>query len=492
MEQEQSFTRYFHRQRSQDLTKRGYKRTKIIATIGPACDNEATLKDMYHSGMNIARFNMSHGSHADHTKRFNLVRRLSDELSRPIAVLADLQGPKIRLGKLVDNEPVEWIKGKKTIITVATEVGGTAELVGCTYKGLINDVRTGDTLLVDDGKMRLTVEYVDGDEVHCIIEVGGKLKNNKGLNLPDVQVTAPSLTKKDKEDLAWAIAADVDYIALSFVRSATDIRSLKRRISDAGSRIPVIAKIERPEAVNDIDDILAEADGIMVARGDLGIEISTERLPVVQKHLIARANAFGKTVITATQMLESMIDSPVPTRAESSDVANAVFDGTDVVMLSGETAAGSYPVEAVREMTRIACEAESSPYLMNHFQSGLDEHVDSTSFAITGAANHLAQSLETKGVMVFSHGPEKGLLLSKLRNREVVVCCCYDKKTWRRMSMYWGTTPLLIDFEEDPHDMLEAGLAETLRNQIYVEGDIIVVLSGFGIDNGNSIRLVQV
>jgi len=474
------------------LTRRARKKTKVVATIGPSCSDPDTLRAMCHAGMNVARLNMSHGDHSDHLARLQMVRTISRELERPIAVMADLQGPKIRTGRLKDNEPVLWKTGATTIITVSPCPEGDAERVGTTYSGLAKDVHAEDVILVDDGRMRLRVDRVDGDDVHCTILVGGMLKNNKGINLPGVAMSTPSLSEKDKADLAWAIANDVDYIALSFVRTARDVRNVKHRIAESGREIPIIAKIEKPQAIENIDEILAEADAIMVARGDLGIEISTEKLPVVQKMLIRRANEVGKLVITATQMLESMIENPIPTRAESSDVANAIFDGTDAVMLSGETAAGKYPVESIAEMMRIAVEAEKSPYMPSHRLDKAASTFDHFSHAMTGAADHLSRDLDAAGLMIFSHGHEKPLLLSKRRNPKALVALCYDERTWHRLSLYWGVVPLMIPFAEDTQDLLETGVEEAIRHQALREGDTVVVVFGFSATGANAIKVHQI
>jgi pyruvate kinase len=474
-----------------ELTRRARKMTKVVATLGPASENPETIRNLMHAGMNVVRLNMSHGDHADHLKRLTLVRTLSKELQRPVSILADLQGPKIRTGRLIGGTPVEWKVGAKTVITVAECPDGTAERVGTTYSGLAKDVIPGNTLLVDDGRMRLQVDSIHGDDICCTVLVGGLLKNNKGINLPGVNVSAPSLSDKDKADLAWAIANDVDYIALSFVRNARDVRNVKNRIQETGRTIPIIAKIEKPEAVENIDEILNEVDGIMVARGDLGIEISTQRLPVVQKELIRRANRAGKLVITATQMLESMIENPIPTRAESSDVANAIFDGTDAIMLSGETASGKYPVEAVAEMMRIAIEAEKSDY-MPQMEIGMSNAFNNYALAISSAAHLLCTELKANGVMVFSHNTEKALLLSKQRGDVPVVALCYDEQTWRRLSLFWGIVPLMMPFKEDLNDQLEAGTDECLRNGIFADGDTVVVLCGVSKQGANTLKIHQI
>ena len=474
------------------LTARARKRTKVVATIGPASTSEAILKNMFHAGMNVCRLNMSHGDHPDHLQRLDLVRKLSKEMERPVAVLADLQGPKIRTGRLKGGGPVELKAGSPITITVADCPEGDATRVGTTYPGLAQDLSVGAVLLIDDGRIRLTVEDLDGDDIHCSVTVGGLLRNNKGINLPGTKVSAPSLSEKDKNDLAWAIAHQVDYIALSFVRTARDVRNVKHRIAESGRAIPIIAKIEKPEAVQNIDEILAEADGIMVARGDLGIEISTQKLPVVQKELIARANRLGKLVITATQMLESMIENPIPTRAETSDVANAIFDGSDAIMLSGETATGKHPVEAVAEMMRIAVEAEGSAYMPAVKVDKSCQLFDAQTYAMASAADHLARELNAAGIVVFSNDLGKAQLLSKRRPERPVVAMCYDITTWRQLSVYWGLVPLLVPQREDPQDQLEAGIDECLRHHIFKDGDLVVVLAGVSKSGANTIKIHQV
>ena len=298
------------------------------------------------------------------------------------------------------------------------------------------------------------------------------------------------MSEKDKSDLAWAIANDVDYIAISFVRSARDVHNLRNRIAESGRDIPIIAKIEKGEAVEAIEEILAESDGIMVARGDLGIEISTQRLPVVQKDLITSANRLGKIVITATQMLESMIESPIPTRAESSDVANAIFDGSDAVMLSGETASGRFPIEAVAEMGRIAAEAEKSPYMARMEIDREATTFDHFAMAISGAADYLSREIAANGIMILSHGTEKALMLSKRRSAITMVALCYDERTWRRMSLFWGIVPLMLAYLDNHQDLLESASEECIRHGIYNDGDTVVIVSGVSISNGsNSIKV---
>lgn len=487
-----NFQSFFQEASPSNLTRRGRKRTKVIATIGPASEREDVLVAMFHAGMNVARLNMSHGDIPDHQRRLDLVRTLSLRTERPVAVLADLQGPKIRTGRLKDSAVVYLQSGQDFTITTHEWPDGTVEKVGSTYSELHQDVRPGNAILINDGRLRLEVMEVDGRNIHCKVLVGGQLSDNKGINLPGVSVSAPSLSDKDKNDLVWAVENQVDYIALSFVRNALDVKHVRRRIQEMGATIPIIAKIELEDAVNNIDEILAEADAIMVARGDLGIEIRTERLPVVQKHLITRANACGKAVITATQMLESMIDNPVPTRAESSDVANAVFDGTDAVMLSGETAVGAHPIEAVAEMNRIALEAEESPYMPRLVLDESAFPTESFSLAMTGSADYLARTIHSKGIMVFSQNHRKALLLSKRRNQRLVIVICSDEGQWRRMSLYWGVVPLLVEPCPDMQEYLERGINQAVRHNLLTSGDTIVALLGNEHDRARTLKVVEV
>ena len=488
----QSFFQSFNQDNADTRTRRGRKRTKVIATIGPACEKEDVLKAMFNAGMNVARLNMSHGDQVDHLRRLNLVRRLSRETERPIAIVADLQGPKIRTGRLKDHQIVPLIEGNEITITTDPWPEGDANKVGTTYLELHLDVRPGNTILINDGRLKLEVKKVDGRDILCEVIIGGMLSDSKGINLPGVKVSAPSLSDKDKLDLAWAVENEVDYIALSFVRNALDIKHVRRRVQEMGADIPIIAKIELEDAVDNIDEILKEVDAIMVARGDLGIEINTERLPVVQKHLISRANAMGKGVITATQMLESMIESPIPTRAESSDVANAVFDGTDAIMLSGETAVGAHPVEAVAEMNRIAVVAEESSYMPRLV---LDESAfsdDNFSLAMTGAADYLARTLGTKAIMVFSQNSRKALLLSKRRNRRLVILMCSSESVWRRASLYWGIVPVLVQPCPDAQEYLERGINEAVSLNVLASGDSVVALIGSENDRARSLKVVEI
>src|SRR5215212_4585737 len=333
------------------------RRAKIVATIGPATDTEESLEALLAAGVDVVRLNFSHGTHDEHAGRLAMVRSIADRLRRPVAVMLDLQGPKIRTGTLAGGQPVTLKRGQSFAITT-NEVEGTAERVSTTYPGLPTDCRVGDTVLVDDGRIKLIVTRTGPHEVAFQVVEGGVLKEHKGINLPGVAVSAPALSEKDEEDLAFGLAQGVDLVALSFVRAANDIHLARAFMAKHGKALPLISKLEKPQAIDQLDAILAASDGVMVARGDLGVELPPEDVPPIQKTIIRKANQLGKPVITATQMLESMINSPTPTRAEASDVANAVWDGTDAVMLSGESAIGQYPVETVQVMDRIIAEAE--------------------------------------------------------------------------------------------------------------------------------------
>ena len=461
------------------LPLRARKRTKILATLGPACDDPVILRAMLEAGVNAVRLNMSHGPRDDQLRRLLTVRALSKEMDRPVAVLADLQGPKIRTGRLKGGGPVELVPGNTFVVTTDVCLEGDVNRVGTTYAGLSKDLKPGDTMLIDDGKMRLRVEAVEGHEVTLRIEVGGLLKNSKGINLPGANVSAQALSEKDREDLAWAIANGVDFVALSFVRTARDIRHVKARIAEAGRNVPVIAKIERPEAVANIDEILAESDGIMVARGDLGVEISIERLPIVQKELIMRANKLGKLVITATQMLESMIEGEMPSRAEATDIANAVFDGTGVVMLSGETATGKHPVQTVAAMSSILLEAEKSRYLPTFEPDPEAKTFSRQIMSLSGAAHRISAEIGADAILISSITPEPALLLSKCRGRVPMICICTDERVWHAYCLYWGIAAVLVAPATDLQALLESGIDSAIAHGFIRDGQNAVVLSHF-------------
>ncbi len=456
------------------------RRTKIVATLGPSTQTHERIVGLIKAGMNVARLNFSHGTHADHAAMIAMVRRASAETGRPITILQDLQGPKIRTGPLVDAQPVELVAGQRFSITIEP-VMGTAERVSTTYPELPADVRVRDRILLSDGLIELVVTARNDSEVATEVIHGGRLKQYQGINLPGVRVSAPAATAKDLEDLRFGIEQGVDLVALSFVRQAADLVSVKEIIRHSGQTIPVIAKIERPEALDVLPEILALADGVMVARGDLGVEMAPERVPLVQKQIIDAANRAMVPVITATQMLESMIHNPRPTRAEASDVANAIIDGSDAVMLSGETAAGRYPIESVQMMALIADAIEGGASV-----GGSDiatprwaiPEVHSTPRAIADAACTIARTLPVRVIAVLTQSGSSARLVSHYRPRVPIIALCPNEQVARRVNLYWGVTPLQIRVA-DRLDDLERQVQLLLQDYgIMQRGDSMVLTGG--------------
>jgi pyruvate kinase len=461
------------------------KKTKIIATIGPSSNNKSVLKKMASAGMNVARLNFSHGSYAEHGKVINRIRSLSEEMAQPIGILLDLQGPKIRTGMLKDRQPVLLKKNRTIQITSKDVPAGTAEEVSTTYPSLATDVKQGDKILLDDGLIELKVLSSTRDTVTCKIVYGGKLKEHKGINLPGVNVSAPSLTEKDRMDLQFGIEAGVDYIALSFVRSPDDLKHIKNIIKRHGAEIPVIAKIEKPEAVEHLNDILEVADGIMIARGDLGVELRPEQVPTIQKYMIEKSIVANKPVITATQMLETMSSNPIPTRAEASDVANALFDGTDAVMLSGETAAGKYPVQAVKMMARIAAEAETSPFMKFNLQHQRDPD-DLVTHAVAQSAVNILHELDAKAIIVFSVSGKTSKLISKQRPAMPVYAFSPSKSVFNRLSLVWGITPWIIPAIDDTKRIIDTGVDILRQKKLIRKNDLVIIVTGLALKRGST------
>lgn len=449
------------------------RRTKIVATIGPATNNPAALERMIRAGMDVARLNFSHGTQEDHAQAIRAIRSLSSLLDRPVAILQDLSGPKIRTGVLRGHQPVLLEDGAELLITTQP-VEGDASIIATSYPSLPRDVGQGDRILLADGLMELRVIGVDGDVVRTVVVHGGELGERKGMNLPGVALSTPAVTKKDEADLQFGIANGVDYVAVSFVRKADDLRQVRRLLRQYGAGTPVIAKIEKPEAILNLDAILRACDGVMVARGDLGVEMSPERVPMLQKQIIEAANRRGSLVITATQMLESMIASPRPTRAEASDVANAILDGTDAVMLSGETAIGRFPVEAVEMMGRIALEAEASGRV-----AVVPEHVRGDhAHAIAHAACTIATSLDFHAMCAFTQSGYTARLVAKERPRTPVFAFTNHRRVHSRLALCWGVTPLMLDFDGDTDALIGMVERELLARGLARPGDSVIVLGG--------------
>jgi pyruvate kinase len=467
------------------------RRAKIVCTLGPATSSQQMIERLMRAGMDVARLNFSHGTHAEHARRMMLIRRASAKFKKPTGILADLQGPKIRTGALVGGQPVRLRAGQRFIITT-DEVPGTAERVSTTFQPLPKSVREGDQVLLSDGEIALRVVSVRGNDVECRVVNGGILKEHQGINLPGARIDVPSLTPKDRKDLEFALELGADFIALSFVRTAADVRAAKAAIARAGKNTPVIAKIEKPEAMEHLDEILRSADGVMVARGDLGVEMRPERVPVAQKEIISRARNALIPVITATQMLDSMEKNPRPTRAEASDVANAVFDGSDALMLSGETAVGNFPIESVEMMDRIIREAESSvielqrPARFGELQIGE---------VVAEAICHAAEELRMSAVAVFTESGFSGRLVSKYRPRSPIVGFSPNQETRRRLSLYWGVLPRRIHRIRAIDHLAATAEARLLEEELVKRGDIVGIVAGTPLGargTTNMMRLVRI
>lgn len=450
------------------------KRTKIVCTIGPASADEKTILELIESGMDMARLNFSHSTHDYHKKVFEMLRLCEQKSGRPLGILADLQGPKIRTGKLV-NGPIELKTGDKIYINADSNFPGTKEEIGCTYPNIIFDLEKDHRVLIDDGKLLLNVVSKTQDKALLEVLVGGVLKNNKGINLPGTPVSSPALTEKDIEDMKFAISLGVDYIALSFVRRASDMELARQYLKN--TFIGLIAKIERPEAVKNIDEIIKVSDGIMIARGDMGVELDTERVPIIQKELIKKVNLTGKPVITATQMLESMIDNPTPTRAEASDVANAVLDGTDAVMLSAESASGKYPVASVQIMSKIIMEAETvfHPILPNiNFSSD----IQGDEIALGTAAKQIADTIKAKAIVNFTRSGYSANLASRFRPASPIYSFTPFLLTARKMKLMRGVYPFVLPIMDKFNDMINFMNEKLKSDQLLKPADKIVILAG--------------
>jgi len=450
------------------------RRAKIVATLGPATDDLATVQKLIKAGLNVARLNMSHGDHADHKKRLGLVRAAAKLEGKEIAALADLQGPKIRVGTF-GNGPVSLINGQNFTITI-DDVIGDKEKVSTTYKGLTGDVKKGDPILIDDGKIRLEVIEVKGNDVVTKIIEGGTISNSKGINLPGVAVNVPAMSDKDEADLIWALDNDCDLIALSFVRSAKDIENVHKIMDKKGKRLPIVAKIEKPQAVENLGEILQAFDAIMIARGDLGVELPYEVVPMVQKRAIQMARQVGKPVIVATQMLESMINSSRPTRAEASDVANAVLDGADALMLSGETSVGDNPVGVVETMARIIEHVEVEA--LEKLPKLESEDQGSTGRAVTTAAVAVGKATKSKYLIAFTETGRSVRLMARHRSSTQILAFTTDEKVQRQLAMIWGTETFHTDTVQHTDDMVATVDRHLTSNNLAKYGELVVVVAG--------------
>jgi pyruvate kinase len=456
------------------------RRTKIVATIGPASSRPEMLERLVGAGVDVVRLNFSHGEHEGHGRVMAAVRAIAARTGRPIAILQDLSGPKIRIGELEGGGPVELRDGARIAITT-DDVTGTAARVSTTYKALPRDVKPGDRILLDDGNLELRVARVEGGSVECEVVHGGLLRPNKGMNLPEAALSTPALTEKDRRDLAFGLGQGVDYVALSFVRQPKDLEEVKAVVRAAGRTTPVIAKIEKREAVQNLERVVEASEGVMVARGDLGVELSTEEVPTLQKRIIRLANTLGKVVITATQMLESMVESPRPTRAEASDVANAILDGTDAVMLSAESASGEFPVEAVETMARIAVYTERH-YDWRHLGREAARVAEGTASPVARSlarvAASVAEELACKLIVAFTESGLTAQLVSCFRPRAPIAAVTYNEDVFRRLSLWWGVVPVKSDFARTTDEMIVKGEALLKERGLAAAGDRLLMLGG--------------
>lgn len=471
------------------------RRAKIICTLGPSCNSEAAIRGLLHVGMDVARLNFSHGKHEDHAVAIEALRRASAAEGRTVCILQDLQGPKIRTGKLKGGIPVTLQAGDKVTITTR-EIEGTADLISTRFKSLPSEVHPGAPILLSDGKIELRVTRAGTTDIECQIINGGTLGERQGINLPGTALSIPALTAKDREDLAFGLENGVDAVALSFVRSAADVLEVKEIIAEHNQSVQVIAKLEKPQALDQLEDILEASDGVMVARGDLGVEMPPEKVPVIQKYVIRRAAEWRKPVIIATQMLESMIENPRPTRAEASDVANAIFDGTDAVMLSGETASGKYPREAVCMMGKIIVEAENN---MAEFTQPRrrreNQRMLSISETICESIAHAADDTDMAAIAVFTETGNTARMLSKYRPKARIYAFSHVPEVCNRMNLFWGVQSVRREHALNAEEMLATAEQELLRSGRVKPGHVLGVVAGTQMSSGSTnfmrLRVVQ-
>lgn len=468
------------------------RKTKIVCTIGPATDDDKVLREMMLAGMNVARFNFSHGDYEIHKRRFEQVVRLRGELGIPVATMLDTRGPEIRLGKFVDDKPVEIFDGDTFTLTTE-DIPCTAERASITFKGLPADVSVGTRILINDGVIELKAEKITASDIVCKVISGGTLSNNKGVNVPGVELSMPYLSERDMNDLEFGSKMGYDFIAASFVRSSADINYLKKFTKSLGWSTPrIIAKIENMDGVNNIDEIIEAADGIMVARGDMGVEIPFEQIPAIQKEIIEKGYLAGKQVITATQMLESMITNPRPTRAEITDVANAIYDGTSAIMLSGETAAGKHPVEAVRTMALIAETTENAINYIGRLSKRPISTVKNRTNAISHAAVTTAHDIEAKAVITVTKSGSTARNLSKFRPACMIIGCTPNETVLRQMSMSWGVYPVFMDEKENTDELFDCAVKAAESAGYISKGDVVVLTAGIPLGVAGTTNMIKV
>ena len=466
------------------------RKTKIICTLGPSTDKEGVLRDLIANGMNVARFNFSHGSHEEHLGRFEKLKALREELGKPVAALLDTKGPEIRLKDFKNG--VENLVAGQTFTLTTRDVEGTNEICSITYKDLPMDVEPNGTIMLDDGLIKLQIQTVNDTDIVCTVLNNGKIKNKKGVNVPGVHLSMPYMSQRDKDDIIFGIEQGFDFIAASFVRTAQDVYEIRNLLNEYDSNIRIIAKIENREGVNNIDSILAAADAVMVARGDLGVEIDFTELPGIQKNIIERSFSFGKPIVTATQMLDSMMVNPRPTRAEISDVANAIYDGTSAIMLSGETAAGAYPVEALKTMSAIAERTEQEGFHLRGRTMDSNPGKISVSDATAHAACLTARDVNAAAIVTVSESGTTARLLSKYRPQQPIIACVMREQVQRQLSLSWGITPLMMSLAHSTDELIEMSTALAKENGYLHNGELAVVTAGVPVGVSGTTNMIKI
>ena len=466
------------------------RKTKIICTLGPSTDKEGVLRDLIANGMNVARFNFSHGSHEEHLGRLEKLKALREELGKPVAALLDTKGPEIRLKDFKNG--VENLVAGQTFTLTTRDVEGTNEICSITYKDLPMDVEPNGTIMLDDGLIKLQIQTVNDTDIVCTVLNNGKIKNKKGVNVPGVHLSMPYMSQRDKDDIIFGIQQGYDFIAASFVRTAQDVYDIRNLLNQYDSNIRIIAKIENREGVNNIDSILAAADAVMVARGDLGVEIDFTELPGIQKTIIDRSFSFGKPIVTATQMLDSMIVNPRPTRAEISDVANAIYDGTSAIMLSGETAAGAYPVEALKTLSAIAERTEQEGFHLRGRQMDSNPGKISVSDATAHAACLTARDVNAAAIVTVSESGTTARLLSKYRPQQPIIACVMREQVQRQLSLSWGITPLMMSLAHSTDELIEMSTALAKENGYLHNGELAVVTAGVPVGVSGTTNMIKI
>ncbi len=468
------------------------KKTKIVCTIGPASEREEILRQLFLNGMNVARLNFSHGNHEEHKKRIDIIKKLRGELRLPMGIMLDTKGPEIRLGNF-SQESIELGDGDSFILTTR-DIVGDESIVNVSYKGLVKDINTGNKILIDDGLVELeVVEILNETDIKCTVLNGGTLKDHKGVNIPNVAINLPAVTKKDIEDIKFGIENGIDFVAASFIRKAEDVLEIRKILEEnGGEHIDIISKIENQEGVDNIDEIIKASDGIMVARGDLGVEIETEEIPLIQKQIIRKCNIAGKPVITATQMLDSMMRNPRPTRAEVTDVANAILDGTDSIMLSGETAAGKYPVESVKTMHDIATRTETSSEYLEILKSKLIDKNISTTNAISKATCTTAEDLEASAIITATSSGYTSKAISKFRPKAPIIAATTTERVMRKLSLVWGVYPVLSLKSDVTDEVIDRSIHSAMEKGYIKEGDLIIITAGIPVGVSGTTNLIKV